>query len=211
MNKKQVILCCISVFAVIFFTNILINIFINQDSALSKDLRFKQKGAVSQKESAVSQQAKHKLVVSNPADYGIVITSRADEPKTQLQWDIFIDKIVTKSGVLEEKKVQPFFEESQITPDNYQQRIQGLDERINDYKATIENNPSDKITENHLQDLYALKAITKNLAKKLVSPNAVPAAPPQRPPVDSPQVSSETAVPTDSSQIAPAVTPQAAP
>ena len=120
------------------------------------------------KDSDKNKKQRRNLVPDDPAQYGIVIRSKADQPRSEEEWGLYLENKIKKSGVLESKKAEEVFVNIQKTPEAYDQRINEIDARINHFEEIKNTNPSDTEAERHLQKLYQLKAIGKTLAPKVI-------------------------------------------
>ena len=169
MSKKTVIIVVIFIFGSIITTNILINIYLGKNLNTLKE-NFIRKPSSVKDPAAVTQKprTRGKLLKSDPSKYGIVITPKEDEPKSQMHWDIFVDKIIASSDVLNQDKVVPVLEKSKITPEDYKSRMDKLDERILIHEERKQNDPSDFEAANKLQDLYMLKSMLKAMKAKII-------------------------------------------
>lgn len=110
------------------------------------------------------------LIPENPAQYGIISQSAADQPRNQVQWDIFMDKVLVKSGLLEQENAKPALEIIKKTPEEFQTRVKEINDRIAVFEQKKIENPSDEDAQKRLQTLYMLKAMIQAMENKITAP-----------------------------------------
>ncbi|MFA5060306.1 MAG: hypothetical protein WC676_06745 [Candidatus Omnitrophota bacterium] len=171
---KKVILFTV---AGLFFV-LTINFFLSRmlESHLDKPVSVKNRDASkpNNEEPVKVKSQKRKLVPVDPKKYGFEVRSKENAPRTQLEWDIQVEKITEKSGLLKNKKIKDAIKESPSTIEQYQKNVDAFDERIKYYEELKHSNPSDQQAEEMLQNLYRLKSVSKVLEKDISSSVTAP-------------------------------------
>jgi len=115
------------------------------------------------------KKVRHHLIPADPRDYGFEVYSEETKPKVQEEWDILIRgalKTVELSLPEEKEKAMCSIE---ISREEYDKRMQDLDERMESFKEKLKKNPQDKEAANRLEKLQILKSLSKVLRKDLIN------------------------------------------
>ena len=171
MNRNQIVLYFFAFLLVVILTNGLIEVFVGVGKEQNVAKTSRQKND-SLKERAVSVPSKirHPLIPEDPAKYGIISYTPDTQPRTQEQWNLFMEKALAKSKVLEQENAKPAIEKMKMTPGEFNTRMTEIDTRIEKFKKRKEENPSDEEAEVHLQSLYILKSLGQVLENKVTAP-----------------------------------------
>jgi len=176
MNSNRAVLLVIALILFTNLTNRIINALITQDSKIISPPLTTAKPIADTKSSKrkiiQSEKKRYPLVPDDPAKYGIISQSKDEVPRTQLEWDLFMEKAVTKSKVLEDENAKPALEKMGKTPEEFQTREQAVTKQISLFEERLEVNPSDEEAQERLQTLYMLKSLGKTLKDKVVAPPA---------------------------------------
>jgi len=158
------------------FFIVCVNLLISNGIRADKRNYLKFIAAASREEKAQPLKHKNPLKPADPKDYGMLVVPNADLPRSQFHSDVFVGKIIKESGVLEEGKVVSELKKMNISPEEFEDRTQYLDERIAVYKARKESDPSDLEAEEKLHDLYLLKSVQASLLQKALEQKPVSSA-----------------------------------
>jgi len=175
MNSKHAVLLVIALILFTNLTNRIINALITQDSKIispqlttAKPIPTDTKP--SKRKIIQSEKKRYPLVPDDPAKYGIISQSKDEVPRTQVGWDLFMEKAITKSKVLEDENANPALEKMKKTSEEFQTREQEVTKQISLFEKRLEANPSDEEAQERLQTLYMLRSLGKTLKDKVVAP-----------------------------------------
>lgn len=180
MNKRLLFSAIGALLFIIIASNLVIQAFLENDSKqiIAQSQHKRSSSAKAQSDETTRQKKKaRELVVSDPAKYGIVVRPKASEPRTQLEWDVYIEQSIKERGLLDDKKANEAYREVAKTEEEYKARMEEVDKRIKMFEERKSLDPSDEQAERRLQKLYRLKAIGKALEEKLVKPPEVSSTP----------------------------------
>ncbi|HOW36341.1 MAG TPA: hypothetical protein PL155_08025 [Candidatus Omnitrophota bacterium] len=177
--KKKIILITLAFFLFIFLSNGLFGLFLesenrNQTPEISKKTNLSTAPNLPQK---ATSKKRRPLIAQDPAKYGIIVQSAADQPRNQEQWNIFMDKVLVKSKLLEQENAKPALEMIKKTPEEFQTRMKEIDNRIAIFEQKKMENPSDEDAQQRLQTFYALRAMTQAMESKITAPKNEPSTP----------------------------------
>ena len=109
------------------------------------------------------------LTPDDPAKYGIVVQKQEDLPRNQTQWDLHMKKVLVQSKALESMEGKKAFDGVKKTPQEFQQRVQLIDERIKNYEKMVQDDPSNESAQEKLQTLYMLKSTLTVMQDKIIA------------------------------------------
>lgn len=170
--KKRIVLAVAAFFLFILLSNNLVSLFLaKKDENQARKTPAKETLTAAQNPAMeITAKKRYPLTPEDPAKYGIVSYSAADQPRNQAQWDIFMEKALVKSGLLEQKNAKPAIEKMKTTPEEFQARMKEIDDRIVLFEQKKAANPSDADAQENLQRLYMLKAMAQAMEKKVTAP-----------------------------------------
>lgn len=169
---------CLFILGLILFMNLanrLIDALITQDSKviLNSPAAVRQPALDNKPSKRIivrSEQKRYPLLLDDPAQYGIISQSKDEIPRTQIEWDLFMEKAIVHSKVLEDENAKPAIEKMKKTPEEFQKREQEIDDTISLLKKRLEENPSDQEAHERLKTFRMLKALGKTIKDKVVTP-----------------------------------------
>jgi len=175
INSDRAIILVIGLILFTNFTNQIINALITQDSKMiASPLTTAQQTPTdinpSKRKIVQSEKKRYPLVPDDPAKYGIISQSKGEIPRTQLEWDMFMDKAIVKSKILEDENAKPAIEKMTKTPADFQKREEEVENNIARFEQKLKENPDDEDALQRLQTLYMLKSLGKTLKDKVVTP-----------------------------------------
>ena len=177
-NYRNIILFLIGLILFIHLTNTVINSLIKEGggtilTSTPPTSGEKEKPAEKSQvkiEPKFKEKTHHPLTPEDPAKYGIISTSEADTPRSQMEWDLFMEKALIKSKTLDDPNAKAALEQMKKTPEEYAAREEEVDARIKLFEKTLETNPTDPDLKQRLQTLYMLKSMGKVLKDTVTSP-----------------------------------------
>lgn len=111
---------------------------------------------------------KRRIIPSRPQDYGILVTEKGEEPKTQGEWDSFFSKKIqglrSQASVQNWSNIQKDIEKE--SPAKRQENLARLEEKIKKIESELKKNPRNKEAQERLQRLMMLKSIARELPAK---------------------------------------------
>ncbi len=98
------------------------------------------------------------LVAEDPRENNIVEQKGRESDHAQLQWDLYMEKVLMKSKAVKQMKEREIFKDIHKTPEELLSRIQLIDNQIQRYENQSRQKPQDEYALDNLQSLYMLKS-----------------------------------------------------
>jgi hypothetical protein len=113
----------------------------------------------------------------DPAKFGIVLVDHVEKPVNQEQWDVFVEKVLDKSGVLDTEQAKEAVDKMKMNPDQFQKTMKRLDEEIAKIEQAARSDSTDPLLKRRLNILYQMKSISRVLERKGVVQSDAPSLP----------------------------------
>ncbi len=168
MKKQAVLFLFFSIILFIIGVNLFLKISLEKQNTVVK----KTPPKLSHSTSKAPNQSRRKKVWTKAelAKMGIFIQSKENIPRTPLQWDHYMKKVLIDSKVLEQPSAKEAMTKMAKTPEKYTKRMEEVNARIKSFEEKLAADPLNEDVEKRLQALYMLKALGEVLKDKIVSP-----------------------------------------
>jgi hypothetical protein len=106
--------------------------------------------------------ARRRLVPSRPEDYGMVVTSDFDKPKTQAEWNKFMQERISEvKNRLPPEALAKVKDKVSEEPKKTQEKLAKIDKAIQECREILAKEPADEKIKAKLEGLMILRAIAK--------------------------------------------------
>ena len=112
------------------------------------------------------QPFKEKLIVDDPAQYGIIVEPEDSEPRLPVEFDKHMERVLIKSGVLQDERTKTVLKKIRKTSEESQADLEEIDRKISTLEKAASENPDDEDIREELQSLYMLQSLHKVLSKE---------------------------------------------
>ena len=149
---------------IVIFVAVLISVLIWHGRSVEKHIEEMESLSTDIKQKRQQKKPDAKLTPSNPEDYGMVITSSSDTPKTQQQWNrIIYEKIDEIRTELSSQDINKIKDKIREDPAKTRQKLIKIENQIKECEATLRKEPNNEFIKEKLERLRMLKAIAKKL------------------------------------------------
>ncbi len=118
--------------------------------------------------SSVKAVPKRKLVVDDPAKYGMVVIASEAMPKSPQDLDQYLGEVLAEKKIFETTEGQKMIAPFKVASEKFQQEMTKLENEIMNQEKIAKEHPLDEAVKKQLESLYHLHAVNKALEKHIV-------------------------------------------